>query len=203
MLSAWVDVTTGVTGTNGFVLKVQYSYFDGFYEISRFFHYVRPQKFRVSLSLSTTTATSDSFYGAAFAFYPVNYIKESYTMQIPGNVSSLMALPGSVLVQPGGRNLGPWRNLAEKEWFSCADINQSAAALGSALAYCSDLGISESLGVMVIEVVFEFKAKIFWSGSLLTHGEKKEGSKAIASVTSTEKIEETKTDTSVLIKKKN
>jgi hypothetical protein len=166
-LSAWVDLTTGLSGLNGIRVPIGFTYFDGFSDLVKFFHYVRPIRFRISLSMSTTTATTDSFYGSALAFYPIDYIIESTPSVLPPTAATVKSLRGSVLVEPGSRNIGKWVSFQETRWYSGPDIMLIGPNLGVVLAYLSDAGVSESLGIGMLDVEFEFKSKVFLSGVLL------------------------------------
>lgn len=168
VLTAWIDCTSGVLGTNGFNLPIQFTYFDGFSNIGRFYHYFKPLRCRVSFLLSQTTATLDSFEAACVAVYPIDYIIESPPTVLPVSNAQVAALNGSIRVQPGSRNVGRWCSVSAKQWYSCADaITYSTNAVaGNLLAYFADIGPNEKVGQAIVDIDFAFKTKVYYNSQL-------------------------------------
>jgi hypothetical protein len=163
------NIASGVLGTNGGLMNIQWNFFNDAAALAIVYKYFEWQSFRVRFSLATTTAAQDSFQGASIAFFPINYITEGIILTVPTQRNQVQDLPGSIFVEQGVRNNGKWVSPGIKQQFACSDaFSSSLGRLSGALVwFVDDIGISEVLGDIDLEVTLRFSQREYASNPSL------------------------------------
>jgi hypothetical protein len=94
------DISAQVnSGTDNQVVEMPFNTFSGFSQLSSFFYFARPIRYRIVHSYTNWVGST--------AFIPVNYQSET---SVPTGFlpNALMTVRGSVRVQPGYNNIGSW-----------------------------------------------------------------------------------------------
>lgn len=166
-----LNVASGVSAVNGGYTTVNWLFFNDAAALSLVYKYFEVVACRVRIALSTVTATTDSFYGAAVAYFPINYLNEGVISAVPTQRNQVQDLPGSIFVQQGVNNTGKWFDPLIKQQFSCSDAFSSTLnrAAGSLVWYFDDAGVSEVLGDVDIEVTLKFYGREYASNPSFNH----------------------------------
>jgi hypothetical protein len=162
-------ISSGTLGVNGGLQNIQWTYFNDAAALALVYKYFEIQSYRVRFSLSTTTAALDSFYGCAIAFFPINYITEGIILTAPTQRNQVQDLPGSIFVQQGVNNTGRWFYPGIKQQFASSDaFSSSLGRLAGALVwYADDIGVSETLGDVDLEVTLRFSQREYANNASL------------------------------------
>jgi len=145
-LDAWVDLSTGILGQNGILTPIALEWFKNFGQMGTFYRYCSVLSHKLEVTVSTSPGTTDSLYGAAVGFYPVNPIIENMPSSTPGSLADVQALHGAIQIQPGYRNSTKWVKIMSPQVYSCNQFIGSELKIGAVLAYVNDIGPSETLG---------------------------------------------------------
>jgi hypothetical protein len=161
-------VISGALGVNGILVNLLWTNFNDAAVIGPLFKYFELQSCRIRWSNPTTAAAEDSFVSVSLAYFPINYYVEGSITQIPAQQNQVLELPGSIMVQPGARNIGRWFNPNIKQQFSTADaFGPSNRVAGSLIVYANDVGVNETIGQADVEVTVRFYQRQF-SPSVVT-----------------------------------
>jgi hypothetical protein len=151
------SIGSGGLALNGGLQTIIWNNFNDGVNLATIYKYFEILSCRIRVSMSTTTAATDSFYQGAVAYYPINYTKETVVSVAPTSVTQVEELPGSVYIQYGAKNFGNWFYPEIKEQFSCSEaFGTSNRQAGSLIWYVDDLGISESFANVDIQVNLRF-----------------------------------------------
>jgi len=160
-LDAWVDLSSGLVGTNGLVVPIALEWFKHFGQMGTFYRYCSVLSYKFDFTLSTTQSTQDSLYGAAIAFYPVNPLIEGNSFSVPTTLADVQCIDGAIMIQPGYRNSSKWVKIAAPATYATNQFIGTTLGVGSFLAYANDLGPSETLGQARLSLNIRFWEKRF------------------------------------------
>ncbi len=159
-LYAYSDISSGVTGTNGINVALNYSNFTDIGEMLGVYSYFEILGYKIDFSLGTTAAITDSFYSLALGLKTANYvIGEVVSSTVPTSGQYVMELPGSIWIQQGSKNFGKWCMPNCKQVFSVRDAYSNARSFGNLVAYANDAGVSELLGQAIVTLNVRFYGK--------------------------------------------
>lgn len=163
------QVASNVLGTNGGLMNVQWTFFNDAAALALVYKYFEIQSCRLRFSLATTTAAIDSFNGCALAFFPINYITEGIILTVPTQRNQVQDLPGSIFVQQGVNNTGKWFSPGIKQQFACSDAFSTSLGrlAGAVVWFADDIGISEILGDVDLEITLRFSQREYASNASL------------------------------------
>jgi hypothetical protein len=157
-LDTTFGLTSGILGTNGNLSQINWNFFKDYGSFANLFRYVEISSYRLQVTLSTTAVALDSFNELVVAFYPINYETEAFPTTVPSDSRPLMVLPGVINCQPGAKNLGRWFPCPFKQVFAASDMFSATLNrnCGTLLWYCDDVGTSETVGFVNIQVNLKF-----------------------------------------------
>jgi hypothetical protein len=159
-------VFSGISGNNGGISTINWINFADVAPLAALYKYFEIQSCRIRFSMSTVGTTSDSFYSAAIAWFPINYNIEAFSTTAPVSEEAVSDLPGSVYVRNATMNQGPWFSPMIKAPFATSDAfgTGTPRAAGNLIWYVNDAGITETLGRCDIEITLRFYQREYTGG---------------------------------------
>jgi len=158
------NVASGVTGLNGIIYNISYNLFSDISEYVGVYKYFEITGYKLDFTNATTEAATDSFIFGEIGLRQLNYvIGETVTATTPSTPQAVADLPGAINVQPGANNRGRWVTTQSKQVYCVRDAVTSARPVFDLIAYFQDVGISETVGAVLITLNVKFYGKEYAS----------------------------------------